>query len=96
VRYSKMGMADVRFGSKVDIVPCGTDVRFTPNSDRMLRCRKVSLSAISDQSAPHKKMQTQTLHIGFSDRARCHDSSASRRPLASFKSGVSKPSVNLA
>ena len=65
MRYSKMGMADVRFGSKVDIVPCGTDVRFTPNSDRMLRCRKVSLSAISDQSAPHKKMQTQTLISDF-------------------------------
>jgi hypothetical protein len=27
------------------------DVRFTPNSDRLLRCHEVTLRAISDQSA---------------------------------------------
>jgi hypothetical protein len=27
------------------------DVRFTPNSDRLLRCREMTLCAISDQSA---------------------------------------------
>jgi hypothetical protein len=30
------------------------DVRFTPESDRLLRCREMTLCAISDQSAPHK------------------------------------------
>jgi hypothetical protein len=44
-------LPDVCFGSKAGIVPCGTDVRFTPNSDRLLRRREMTLCAISDQSA---------------------------------------------
>jgi hypothetical protein len=31
------------------------DVRFTPESDRLLRCREVTLCAISDQNAVQQK-----------------------------------------
>ena len=32
-----------------------TDVRFAPQSDRLLRCREMTLCAISDQSALQQK-----------------------------------------
>jgi hypothetical protein len=32
----------------------GSDVRFTPNSDRLLRCREMTLCANTDQSAPQQ------------------------------------------
>jgi hypothetical protein len=43
--------AHVRFGSFSTISVTWLDVRFTPNSDRLLRRREVTLCAISDQSA---------------------------------------------
>jgi hypothetical protein len=37
------------------------DVRFTPESDRLLRCRELTLCAISDQSALQQKTLFDTL-----------------------------------
>jgi hypothetical protein len=49
----------------------GTDVGFTPNSDRSLRRREMTLCAISDQSAPQQicRVSAQT------------EKAASRRPF---------------
>ena len=40
-----------REGSKADIAPCGTHVRYYPQSGRLLRCHEMTLCAITDQSA---------------------------------------------
>jgi hypothetical protein len=37
------------------ILGAPADVRFTPDSDRLLRCREMTLCAISDQSAVQQK-----------------------------------------
>jgi hypothetical protein len=54
----QIGCSGVRFGSKADITGPSAHVRFTPASDRLLRCRKMSLSAINDQSALQQKAQS--------------------------------------
>jgi len=41
----------VAFGSKASFLTLCGDVRFTPESDQLLRCREMTLCAISDQSA---------------------------------------------
>ena len=46
--------SNVRFGSKADI-PGVEPIRFYPQSDRLLRRREMTLSAISDQSATQQK-----------------------------------------
>jgi len=47
--------AYVGFGLKATPLTLCGDVRFTPESDRLLRRREVTLCAISDQSAAQQK-----------------------------------------
>jgi hypothetical protein len=47
--------AHVRYGSKATISGYPRDVRFTPNSDRLLRCREMTLCAKSRHYAVQQK-----------------------------------------
>jgi hypothetical protein len=48
------GMADVRFGSKADILRCESDVRFAPNSGHLQRTSRCPLCANSGHRAPFR------------------------------------------
>jgi hypothetical protein len=48
--------AKYRNGSKATLSTPPGDVRFTPESDRLVRSSEVTLCAISDQSAPQQDL----------------------------------------
>jgi len=60
----RSALGNVRFGSKASFLAPSGDVRFYPQSDRLLQRREVTLCAISDHSA----VQTKALFSG----AKCH------------------------
>jgi len=58
-------MADVRFGSKVDMCSAIPDVRFTPNSDRKSRHAQMVMSALP----PKADMCGATSDVRFGPKA---------------------------